>query len=141
VSWGVRPLAYRPASLVRLARRLLWIDCTAGLLAGAALLVLARWLSGWYALPAPVLVSMGVANLGYAAYSFSLARRARRPRPLLLALIAANAAWAGVCGVAVVWFAGTASVLGMAHLLLEGAFVGGLAALEWTHRDQLLTAS
>ena len=84
---------------------------------------------------------MGTANLIYAAYSFSLARRAWRPRPLLLALIAANAAWAGFCAAAVMWFAGTASILGVAHLSLEGAFVGGLAALEWAQRDRLSTAS
>lgn len=33
--------------------------------------------------------------------------------------------------------AGTATVFGMAHLLGEAVFVGGLAVLEWRWRDRL----
>jgi hypothetical protein len=45
-----------------------------------------------------------------------------------------------VCGLAAVGFAGTASAFGLAHLLGEGLFVGGLAALEWRERERLRCA-
>jgi hypothetical protein len=37
--------------------------------------------------------------------------------------------------------AGTASAFGLAHLVGEGLFVGGLAVLEWRRRERLLTAA
>jgi hypothetical protein len=76
--------------------------------------------------------------LAYGTYSGALARRARRPRPLLVVLVAANATWAVLCGAAALWLAGPASAYGVAHLAGEGVFVGGLAALEWRRREQLL---
>ena len=119
---------------------LLWIDSAAGLLAGAGVLALSAWLSDLYALPRPLLVAMAVANLAYGTYSGALARRAHRPYGALRLLVAANATWAVLCGLAAVRFAGTASALGLAHLLGEGLFVGGLAALEWRARRRLLVA-
>ena len=124
-----------------LLRKLLWVDCGAGVLAGVVMLSLAGWLSPLYGLPRGLLVGIGAANLGYGAFSFSLARRARRPRSLIVLLVAANATWAGLCGLAAVRFAGTASAFGLAQLVGEGLFVGGLAALEWKQRDQLLLAT
>jgi len=35
----------------------------------------------------------------------------------------------------------SASAFGLAHLIGEGVFVGGLAALEWGHRERLLDAT
>lgn len=101
------------------------------------MLVLSGWLSALYRLPRPLLVAMGVANLAYGTYSGLLARRARRPYALVVGLAAANAAWALACAALAVRFAGTASALGLAHLVGEGAFVGGLAALEWRARRAL----
>lgn len=86
-------------------------------------------------------MTIGLANVTYAAYSFSLARRSRRPPALLLPLIAANSLWAITCVVAAVYFAGSASVLGLGHLLTEGLVVGALARLEWQARDRLRMAS
>ncbi len=57
----------------------------------------------------------------------------------LLAL--ANAAWAVTCCVGAVVFWRDASIYGIAQFLVEGAYVGSLARLEWIHRDQLATAS
>jgi hypothetical protein len=122
-------------------RDLLWVDCGAALLAGVAVLLLSSWLSQLYAMPRELLVGMGVANLAYGTYSLSLARRARRPRSLLVLLVVANATWAALCGLAAVRLAGTASAFGLAHLVGEGLFVGGLAALEWRRRERLLTAA
>ncbi len=122
-------------------KHLLWIDCIAGALAGVAVLLLLDWLAALYGMPRELLVFIGVANVLYASYSFSLAVRRTRSPDLLNALIVANGVWALVCiGMAVRW-AGTASLFGLAHLLAEALFVGGLARLEWTWRAQLLTPS
>lgn len=122
-------------------RNLLWVDCTAGALAGAAVLVLSGWLSTLHALPRELLLFTGAVNLLYACYSFSLARRPRRPRALILLLVFANLGWAAVCLGLAATFAGSASAFGMVHLVGEALFVGGLAALEWRWREQLLTAA
>jgi hypothetical protein len=116
------------------------VDCVAGLLVGVATLSLSAWLSRLYALPYALLIVMGVANLVYGAFSFSLARRDSRPRSLFVLLVMANGLWALLCGLAAVYFAGQASVYGLAHLLGEGLFVGGLAAWEWRQRERLLVA-
>ena len=125
---------------MRVLRLLLWVDSGAGLLAGVTVLSLSGWLSELYALPRPLLVGMGAANVAYGAYSGSLARRAHRPLALLTVLVVANATWAGLCALAAVRLAGTASAFGLAHLIGEGLFVGGLAALEWRQRERLVRA-
>lgn len=124
-----------------LLRKLLWVDCTAGALAGVAMLALHGWLGRLYALPPGLLLVMGAANLLYACFSFSLAVRARRPRSLIHLLVLANLSWAAVClGLAVV-FRESATWFGVGHLAGEAVFVGGLACLEWSQRDRLLTAA
>ncbi|HEX8394163.1 MAG TPA: hypothetical protein VF665_17600 [Longimicrobium sp.] len=122
-------------------RKLLWVDCIAGALAGAVMLLLGGWLSNLYALPRGLLFFFAAANLLYASYSFSLAVRSTRPRPLINLLVFANLAWAGFCLFCAIRFSGTATVWGVGNLLAEALFVGGLACLEWTQRNQLLTAS
>jgi hypothetical protein len=134
-----RPQEFVP--FVFLLRKLLWVDSGAGLLAGVVVLSLAGWLSQWYALPGGMVLGMGVANLAYGTFSGSLARRAHRPRGLLLLLVGANATWALLCGLAAVHFASTASAFGLAHLVGEALFVGGLAGLEWTQREHLRYAA
>jgi hypothetical protein len=123
-----------------LRRRLLWVDSVAALLAGGATLALSGWLSQLYALPRGVLLTIGAANLAYGAFSGSLARLARRRRAQIVALVVANAAWAGLCWLAALAFAGRASVFGLAHLVGEGLFVGALASLEWRERERLTHA-
>jgi hypothetical protein len=125
----------------RLTPRLLWIDSGAACLAGLTVLSLSGWLSRLHALPRGLLIAMGAANLAYAAYSGSLAIRARRPRLAIVALVVANALWAVLCAVLAVRFAATASGFGLAHLIGEGLFVGGLAGLEWSQRERLATAA
>ncbi|WP_291980571.1 hypothetical protein [Luteitalea sp.] len=120
--------------------RLLWVDCTAGALVGVFLLLLSPWLAPLYGLPQGLILFNAAANLLYGAYSFSLARRAIRPMRLLVLLVCANAAWSVVCLGLVVRYWHDASVLGMATLVGESLFVGGLAALEWRHRESLALA-
>ena len=125
---------------MRVLRHLLWIDSGAGLTAGLVVLALSRWLSELYQLPRPLLVVMGVANLAYGTYSGTLAGRTRRPLGLLVLLVCANAGWAVLCLLAAVRLADRASAFGLAHLVGEGLFVGGLAALEWRERERLRSA-
>ena len=122
-------------------RDLLWVDCTAGAAAGAAMLTLSGWLGSLYGLPRELLLFMGAVNLLYASYSFSLARRARRSRNSIDLLVFANVAWVPVCLGFAVMFRDAATAFGVAHLLGEAMFVGALALLEWSRRDLLATAS
>jgi hypothetical protein len=125
---------------VILFRKLLWVDCSAALLAGLAVLSLSRWLSQLYAVPRELLIGVGFANLAYGTFSFILARRSRRPRSQIVLLVVANATWAALCALLAALLAETASGFGLAHFIGEGIFVGGLAGLEWNHRERLLTA-
>lgn len=122
------------------AKHLLWIDCTAAALAGGAVLLLWPWLARLYGLTPDWLVFIAIANLAYGSYSFSLALRRRRPLTLIILLVVANGAWALACVAMAVHFAGSATWLGLGHLVLEAAFVGGLAAREWRWRLQLAQA-
>ncbi len=126
---------------MRIAKSLLWIDCTGGLVVGVLVLSLAEWLSTLYALPPGLVLMMGVANLAYGTFSLSLARRALRPPALLRLLVVANISWAVLCAITAVIVATQASALGLAQLILESVYVGGLGALEWRHRTELLTAT
>ncbi len=54
-------------------------------------------------------------------------------------LVVANLTWALLCLRWVFVFSQTASPFGLAHLLLEALFVGGLACLEWRWRELLQT--
>ena len=119
-------------------RDLLWLDSRAGLIVGAAMLALAGWLAELYRMPLAWVVGIGLVNLLYGSCSALLARRAERPRALLLLLIGANAAWALGCVAAAALLRDRVSPLGVASLLAEGVFVGGLAALEWHQRERLL---
>lgn len=121
----------------RFIPKLLWIDGSVAALAGGLCLLLSPALAQLHALPQDLLRLIGTVNLLYAAYSFSLARRARRPRRLITLLVIANSAWALVCLGIAANFAGTASIFGIAHLLGEAVFVAGLAGLEWKWRARL----
>lgn len=109
----------------------------AGGIVGVLVLTFSGWLSELHSLPRTVLLFTGIANLLYASFSLSLAVRSERPLPLLYLLIAGNAVWLPVCFVLAATFLSSATIFGLIHLIGEGAFVGGLAALEWTFRHQL----
>lgn len=117
------------------ARRLLWLDSGAALVAGTVVLVASGWLADLYRVPRGLLIGTGAVNLAYGAYSGSLVRAVVRGRELprwrVDLLVGANAAWAVLCVGLVAWFGGEARWFAWAHLLGEAAFVGGLAAAEW----------
>lgn len=119
-------------------RHLLWIDSAAAATAGVVVLGLGAGLSELYRVPRELLLFIGVVNLVYASYSFSLALRGNRPRLLLHGLIVGNSLWASACVAMALQFAGDSSLLAQLHLIGEAVFVGGLAALEWRWREQIL---
>ncbi|MEM8601965.1 MAG: hypothetical protein AAGF99_18770 [Bacteroidota bacterium] len=121
-------------------RRLLWVDCTGALIAGALVLGAGSWLATWHGLPHGVLLFTGVMNIVYGLFSLSLARRAVRPRPLLSLLACANMVWPLVCVTLVVLHRATIGPTGLLHLLGEALYVGGLGVLEWQSRSLLQTA-
>jgi hypothetical protein len=123
------------------ARHLLRIDSLGGLAVGAMVLPLSPWLSTLYAVPQALVVGMGVANLAYGTMSGLLHRRAERPAALIRLLVAANALWGVLCLITAVTLASTASVFGLATLVGEGLYVGGLAVLEWRAREALRYAA
>lgn len=116
------------------------MDCIAGTLVGVTVIAFSGWLSRVEGLPREVLLFTGAVNLLYASYSFSLVVRAERPMPLIKLLVFANLAWVPVCLGLTAAFSGSATPLGFVHLVGEAIFVGGLALLEWRHRDLLLSA-
>ena len=122
---------------MRLTPHLLWIDSGAGLIAGIFVVLFSTWLGELYGLPRSMILFAGAANLVFGCFSGMLARQRRRPPALLVLLVVGNATWALLCGVAAVMLADRLSGYGLAHLLGEGIFVGGLAALEWRARHHL----
>jgi len=121
-------------------RNLLWIDCAAGALVGVLVLMLDDWLSKWYQLPVRLVFFMGIMNLVYASYSFSLALRSKRPMRLIKILVFANLTWSLLLLVWVILFQGTATWLGLLYLSLEAIFVATLALFQWRSRELLVTA-
>lgn len=120
------------------AKLLLWIDCLGGLAVGVLVLALSSRLRVPYAMPERFVIALGAATLANGAFSLSLARQAVRPRTLLWLLVGANLAWAVFRVIASAFLAAQASAVGLALLLLEGAYVGGLGLLEWRLLDALL---
>lgn len=114
-------------------RTLLWIDCTAGATAGCAVLALAAGgqFSSLTGLPSWLPIFMGLANLLYAAFSFSIVVAARYNAMPVRLLVLANAAWSATCLFMAYLFFGTATTLGIFYLTGESAFVACLAYLEW----------
>jgi len=122
-------------------RHLLWVDGLGAMVAGTTMVVLSSLLSEWYRLPRDLLLLIGWVNLAYASYSLTLARRSRRPQALILLLVLANLTWAVFfCLRWAVVYSETASFFGLAHLVGEALYVGGLGCLEWRWRDVLTTA-
>ncbi len=111
-------------------RRLLWFDCAAAAVGGTAMLGLAGLLAPLFGLPRVVVVFIGLVNLAYGAFSFSLARRPSPARGRVRALVTANLLWVGVCVLMAIYFTGPGSWLGASYILAEGFFVGLLATVE-----------
>lgn len=119
----------------RRARALLWLDGSAACVAGVVVLALHDALAQLHGFSRALVLFIGAVNLAYSCYSGTLAVRASRghtpTRRAIDILVAANLAWAAVCAAIVAVTADTASIFGLAHVGLEGLFVGALAGLEY----------
>lgn len=124
-----------------LRRKVLWVDCTPGAVVGMIVLLFGGKLSEWFGLPRRLVFSMGVTNLMCACYSFSLVTRRERPKALIRLLAVANLAWSLLLLYWIIYFAGTATPLGAAYLVLEALFVGSLTVLEWRSEEKQLRRS
>jgi hypothetical protein len=117
------------------ARNVIYFDGLAGGIVGLLEIALLDWLTQLHQLPKSIIIFVCAANLIYGAYSLNLARNIRRgtwPRRRWFdLLIFGNASWAVVCLVLVATYRSTISIFGLAHLLLEAAFVLWLAVIEW----------
>lgn len=119
------------------ARKILWVDGLAGGVVGILMLLLREPLTKLYELPLTLVTFIAAANLTYASYSLTLARRAvinKTPsRRAIDVLVFANLLWAVVCVGMILAIHRQASLFGLAHIALEGMFVAALAVTE--HRQ------
>lgn len=113
---------------------ILWLDCSGGLLVGAGLWLLSGWLQPLYGLPEGLYFGMATANVAYGCFALFVATRRPPTVGLITVLAGANALWSVFCVLAFVQVFRSASLLGYAHLWLEGAYVLWLATMEWRHR-------
>ena len=117
-------------------RRVLWLDAASGLGMAVAHFVFSGLLSEWQGLPLAWLQVSGVIVCGAALLSGALASRAHPPAAGVRLLAAGNFLWVAA-SVWAVWGAGLAlTTLGVVWVLLQAAFVFGLAELEWAGSRQ-----
>lgn len=113
-------------------RRVLWLDAASGLGMAIAHFAVPEQLSVGLGLPLVWLQLSGVIVCGAAALSAVLAAQAQPPLGGVRLLVAGNFLWVAA-SVWTVWGAGLPlTTLGMAWVLLQAAFVFGLAELEWS---------
>lgn len=118
---------------------MLHIDSGAGISVGAGMLLLSPWLADLYRVSIQLVLVVAIANIAYGLYSGSLVWRGHCSPAQLRMLVSANALWLLVCIAIIVVIYPQASLFGYLHFLAEGGFVGGLAWLEWRHRQLLIT--
>jgi hypothetical protein len=111
-------------------KKLIWIDAIAALLSGVVVFMIRPLLADFLRIPLSLLTTLSIISLCYACYSSYLARHKIKPVALVRILIGANALYALACVIIVMLLYGKMNVLGTVYLLLESAFVAGLAILE-----------
>jgi hypothetical protein len=105
-------------------------DARAALVSAIFVLLCKTWLADWLCLPENVLAKMCAVAFCYGAYSSFLHFKNPKPLFLIKILIFANAFWATFCIGIIVYHWATINRFGIAYLLAEAMFVGGLAFLE-----------
>jgi hypothetical protein len=115
----------------RFLRTVLAIDAISSAAMGALLAAAASPLSGWLALPVPLLREAGLLLLPFAAFVGWLALRPEPSRTAVWAVMGLNLAWAAESLLMLVagWFAPNA--LGAAFVIVQALFVLGLAEAEF----------
>jgi hypothetical protein len=113
------------------------IDGLGALVAGAVVLVLREFLSDVYRLPLELVTFIGLVNIAYSPLGLTLAFQQRRQVGVIASLALANLLWTVVCVTIAIRFWNDASIFGLAHLVLEGAWVAALGVIEWRGRRAL----
>jgi len=117
-------------------RRVLWLDAASGLGMAVAHFGFSDLLTEWLGLPLAWLQVSGVIVCGAALLSGVLTSRTLPPAAGVRLLAAGNFLWVAA-SVWAVWGAGLAlTTLGAVWVLLQAAFVFGLAELEWAGSRQ-----
>lgn len=117
--------------------RLIWTDGLAALSVGVGMLPLRHFLADLLQLPLWLIVAQAVANLCYASYSLSLARRREKPVVMVRLLSIANMSYAFLAIGLLCYFYNTCSAWGVAFFVAEVVFIGGLGVLEWKKLKQI----
>ncbi|NNP67614.1 hypothetical protein [Acinetobacter sp. Ac_5812] len=123
---------------MKIAKQILWVDCTAAASAGLIVLFAGEWFSQLYHLPKHVVIFIGCINLLYACYSFALANYKKRSLLLINILVIVNSIWVVVCLLMLWRFWQEMTIFAMIHIAGEAVFVGALARLEFQWRHQLI---
>jgi hypothetical protein len=111
--------------------RLIWADGLAAFSVGLGMLPLRHFLADLLQLPLWLITAQAIANLCYASYSLSLARRKDKPLALVRLLSMANLAYAFSAICLLCYFYPVCSLWGVAFFMAEVLFIGGLGVLEW----------
>ncbi len=119
---------------------ILHLDGSVGLTVGLLLILLQDWAGNLYNLPNIIIVFLAAANVCYGVYALCLAFSSYKRSVLISILAIANTAWVAVCIAVVLYYAKTASFIGLLFIGLEGIFVSFLAYYEWKYRHVLLKA-
>jgi len=112
-------------------RTVLWVDGITGLVSGLMGLAASDFQATLLGLPAALVQGSGVLVLGFVVLIALLLAQSQPPRWGLRALVVGNALWvvASVVVVELQW--PTLNALGVAYVLLQAAFVGVLAGLQF----------
>jgi len=116
---------------------ILHLDGSAGLAVGLLLFMLQDWAVNLYNLPNLIIFFLAAANVCYGVYALCLAFSSNKISVLISVLAIANTAWVTVCIAVVLYYAKTASYIGLLFIGLEGIFVSFLACYEWKYRHVL----
>jgi len=112
-------------------RTVLWVDGITGLVSGLMGLAASDFQATLLGLPAALVQGSGVVVLGFVALIALLLAQPQPPRWGLRALVVGNALWVVASAVVVELQWPTLNALGVAYVLLQAAFVGVLAGLQF----------
>lgn len=119
-------------------KNLLWVDCIGALLAGIIVLILSQYLAIVYNLPIFLVIFIGLINILYGSFSFSLARKNQRSSYLIKLLSVGNLTWALFMVSVGTYSLNSSSIFGLIHIFGEGIYVGILGYIEWKNRSILM---
>ncbi|MBB1407740.1 hypothetical protein [Pseudoalteromonas sp. SG44-17] len=119
---------------------ILHLDVSAGLVVGLLLFLLQDWVVSLYRLLNIIIIFLATANVCYGIYALTIALSNVKSAVFISILAIANTVWVFVCIAVVLYYAKTASYIGLLFICLEGIFVSFFAYYEWKYRYVLSKA-